>query len=438
MPDQVDDPPSTLRSPGNRDSGVRLADRRRQLRLVQGLRRRRSLRAGLVQLFYIAVGVGLGLLVPTLDVGAQMPSGEAAAMLAGATAGVLALTGIVFALLFLVVQFAATAQSPRLHLFRDNPIVWHALGLSVGIIVYATTCVVVAASDPTTTVLVPLSVMAFVVLAVVLSRRLQLDALRSVQLAPALDQVTTRTRDVIDRLYAAPFPQPAQPDLEPPADSVEIRWPGAQRVLQQIDLPGLVRLAEQSDATIRLRLMPGDLVREHAVVLEIWRTGGDPDPQQFLKCLELGLDRNFAQDPMFGFRLLNDIALRAMSTAINDPATAVQVIDAIESLLRVLVVRHLDVGVVVDETGSPRVLFDGPAWEDFLTAGVDEITFMPSHPIVKRRVLAMLDEILAIAPAQRQAAVSRRIDQLRPPSRAARGQDVYLEATVVATDGGDA
>ena len=91
--------------------------------------------------------------------------------------------------------------------------------------------------------LVPLSVMVFVLLAVALSRRLQLDALRSVQLAPALDQVTTRTREVLDRLYIAPFPQPAPAGWPaPPAHpGSEIRWPGTQRVLQQIDLPGLVR-----------------------------------------------------------------------------------------------------------------------------------------------------------------------------------------------------
>ena len=106
------------------------------------LRRRRSLRAGQTQLLYIAAGVGLGLLVPTLDTGARIPAVEVAALLAGITAGLLALTGIVFALLFLVVQFAATAQSPRLHLFRDKPLVWHALGLVIGVMVYATTCVV--------------------------------------------------------------------------------------------------------------------------------------------------------------------------------------------------------------------------------------------------------------------------------------------------------
>ena len=132
---------------------MQIHDQGRTRPLVQQLRRRRSLRAGLTQLVYIAVGVGLGLLVPTLDAGARIPSVEVAALLAGTTAGLLALTGIVFALLFLVVQFAATAQSPRLHLFRDNPLVWHALGLVVGVIIYATTCVVVTASEATTTVL---------------------------------------------------------------------------------------------------------------------------------------------------------------------------------------------------------------------------------------------------------------------------------------------
>jgi uncharacterized membrane protein len=278
--------------------------------------------------------------------------------------------------------------------------------------VYATTCVVVTGTDPTTTVLVPLSVMTFVVLAVGLSRRLQLDALGAVQLAPALHQVTTRTRDVIDRLYTAPFPQPVPPEVVPPAHPVAIHWSGAQRVLQQIDLPRLVRLAVQADATIRIRLMPGDLVREDAVVLEVWHAGEQPDPRQLLKCLELGLERNFTQDPLFGFRLLNDIALRAMSTAVNDPATAVQAIDAIESLLRVLAVRDLDVGVVVDDAGTPRVLFQAPGWEDFLAAGADEILSMTMHPMIRRRLRTMLDEIAGLAPAERRAAVDRRIAQL--------------------------
>ena len=348
---------------------MQINDQGRTRPLVQQLRRRRSLRAGLTQLLYIAAGVGLGLLVPTLDAGARIPSVEVAALLAGVTAGLLALTGIVFALLFLVVQFAATAQSPRLHLFRDNPLVWHALGLVIGVMVYATTCVVVTANDPTTSVLVPISVIVLVVLAVAITRRLQLDALGSVDLATTLDQVTTRTRTVIDRLYSQPFSQSSAPPVAVPNHSIQIRWPGSQQFLRQIDLPQLIHLAQQADATFRLPLKPGDLVRENAVVLEVWNPGTPPDPRPLLKCLELGIDRTIDQDPLFGFRLLNDIALRAMSPAINDPATAVQALDSIENLLTVLVRRDLAIGVIDDDTNTCRVIFDAYDWDDFLAAG---------------------------------------------------------------------
>jgi uncharacterized membrane protein len=347
--------------------------------------------------------------VPTLDAGARIPSVEVAALLAGTTAGLLALTGIVFALLFLVVQFAATAQSPRLHLFRDNPLVWHALGLVVGVMIYATTCVVVTASEATTTVLVPISVIIFVVLAVAITRRLQLTALGSVDLATTLDRVTTRTRTVIDRLYTEPFSQSPAPPTTVPDQSIQIRWPGSQQFLREVDLTQLIRLARQAGGTIRLRLIPGGLIRENAVVLEVWNPGGPLDPGPFLKCFEFGVDRTFDQDPLFGFRLLNDIALRAMSTAINDPATAVQALDSIENLLTALVLRDLAIGVIDDDTNTRRVVFDAPNWEDFLAAGADEIAETQMHPMVQRRLRRMLDHLLAVAPVDRCPSLEHRI-----------------------------
>src|SRR6478752_7465580 len=100
--------------------------------------------------------------------------------------------------------------------------------------------------------------------------------------------------------------------------------------------------------------MPGGIVRENAVVFEMWDPTETPDPAKLLRCLEVGIDRNLTQDPLLGFRLLNDIALRALSTAINDPATAVQALDAVEGLLLVLVVRDLAIGVITDGADTPR------------------------------------------------------------------------------------
>jgi uncharacterized membrane protein len=182
-------------------------------------------------------------------------------------------------------------------------------------------------------------------------------------------------------------------------------------------MPKLIGLAGQSGAIIRLVVMPGDLIRERAVIMEVWNPTSAPEPGLYLKCLEVGIERNFTQDPLLGFRLLNDIALRAMSSAVNDPASAVQAIDSIENLLSTLVARDLAVGLIVDDGGTPRVLFDAPGWEEFLAAGADEIAETPMHPMVRRRLRAMLEHLLAVSPPERHRAVEHRLAELDKAGR---------------------
>ena len=59
----------------------------------------------------------------------------------------------------------------------------------------------------------------------------------------------------------------------------------------------------------------------------------------------LGGDRTFEQDPKYALRLLVDIAIKALSPAVNDPTTAVQALDQIEDLLRRLGSRRLEIGL---------------------------------------------------------------------------------------------
>jgi uncharacterized membrane protein len=88
---------------------------------------------------------------------------------------------------------------------------------------------------------------------------------------------------------------------------------------------------------------------------------------------EIGPDRTWDQDPLFGFRLLVDIGLRAQSPAINDPATCRHTIDALAGLLRYVADRHLTIGNLTDLDGSQRLLLHAPTWEDFVSAAFDEI-----------------------------------------------------------------
>jgi uncharacterized membrane protein len=71
--------------------------------------------------------------------------------------------------------------------------------------------------------------------------------------------------------------------------------------------------------------------------------------------------------------LLVDIAIRALSPAVNDPTTAVQAIDQIEDLLRRLGRHDLDAGYARDANGVLRLVFPMPTWEDYLTLAFDEI-----------------------------------------------------------------
>ena len=75
----------------------------------------------------------------------------------------------------------------------------------------------------------------------------------------------------------------------------------------------------------------------------------------------LARQRTVDQDPAFVLRMLVDIAIRALSPAVNDPTTAVQVLDRIETLLVELAGRHPGPSIVVDDDGRAAGRVTGPA-----------------------------------------------------------------------------
>src|SRR5438067_1575224 len=101
-------------------------------RLGGTLRRRRRLRAGIVQLTYVAGASVLGMIVPRIAVGAPVPGSRVAELLVAVGAAFVPFIGVVYSLLFLVVQFGAITFTPRLNLFRDAPIVLHAFSFFAG------------------------------------------------------------------------------------------------------------------------------------------------------------------------------------------------------------------------------------------------------------------------------------------------------------------
>ena len=176
--------------------------------------------------------------------------------------------------------------------------------------------------------------------------------------------------------------------------------------MQQLDLARLLRAA--GGAVIVLRAGMGDTLQQGAPVADLH--GGEAADTAVLAGLVTGPERSFDQDPLFAFRLLADIALRALSPAVNDPATAVQVLDTTESLLQALVSRDLDVADVADGTGTVRVVLALPSWDDYLRTGLDDLIESASQaPMVLLRARTLLTSLLNAAPPARQPPVAQRL-----------------------------
>ena len=116
-------------------------------------RPRRRLRASLLQLLCALAGLGLGLLLPRITTDATVASTRVTDALVAAGFGVLGLVTVIFSLLFLVVQWAFTSLSPRLNLFRDDPIVWRTFAFAVGVFVFSVTMVLLRAQALLTSLL---------------------------------------------------------------------------------------------------------------------------------------------------------------------------------------------------------------------------------------------------------------------------------------------
>jgi uncharacterized membrane protein len=378
--------------------------------LSRALGHNRRRRAGVIQLFYVLSAVLLALLVPSIPIGFTVPSSRAAELLVAIGAGTITLIAVVYSLLFLVVQFGSTTFTPRLNLFRDAPIIPHSFGYFTAMATFSLTCLFSIGQDGKTSGLVPIVGIVALLAGIALFRVLQGSAFASIQLATALEQVTARGGDTLDDLYLEEFGAQVRKDVPGPH---ELRWPNQAGVLQVIDVPRVLDVAAQSDAVVDFQVGTGETIWQNGVVALLHGPVNGTIDDEILQALDVGRERTFEQDPAWALRILADIALRALSPALNDPTSAVQALDGIDALLRRLATRKLDLGKITDSDGNVRVLLVLPTWDDYLAVGLDEIIGASRHsPNVRVRVAQLLRDLLAIAPEVRHPPVRARLTQV--------------------------
>jgi|SRR5262245_3617209 len=307
----------------------------------------------------------------------------------------LALTAIVFAIGMVMVQFGASAYSPRLALWysRDR-ILFHSLGVFVATFTYALAALAWVDRGGAGTVPLFSGVIVLILLiASMLLFSLLVQRITDLQITNVLQKIGDQGRDVIRGMFArldqARNNRSAAFTLGELTQT--LHYTGEPRSIAKFDIAGLTRLAEAAGAIIVMECAVGDSLVDNTLLLRVHGARQSLSHTELLRTIVLKNERTFEQDPKLPIRLLVDIAIRALSPAINDPTTTVQALDQIEDLLVRLGRRELDAGIATNERGHVRLVQPMPAWEDYLALAFDEIRHYGAGTIqVMRRLRSAL------------------------------------------------
>jgi uncharacterized membrane protein len=140
-----------------------------------------------------------------------------------------------------------------------------------------------------------------------------------------------------------------------------------------VDVNRLVREAARSGGLIEFVPRVGDFVATDDPLFVLYGAATAIDDRILRTAVAFGPERTMEQDPLFAFRILVDIALKALSPAINDPTTAVLALDQVQRLLRVVGRQDLRTESIRDATGQRRLILRTPDWEDFVHVSCHEI-----------------------------------------------------------------
>lgn len=185
---------------------------------------------------------------------------------------------------------------------------------------------------------------------------------------------------------------------------------GRSGIVLAVNLDALVAEARRLDGVIEFVPQVGDFVAVGDPIFGLYGGAVAIDDRTLRETAALGPERTLEQDPMFLFRILVDIAAKALSKAINDPTTAVLVIDQLHRLLRLLGKRYLRNENISDNDGQLRAILRTPNWEDFVHLVFWEIRHYGAENMqVARRLRAMGENLLQSLPEYRHAALHQQL-----------------------------
>jgi uncharacterized membrane protein len=352
-------------------------------------------------------------------------------VLSAIAGSLITVTGTVFSVTIVALQLSGSQYTPRVvRSFladRPNQIV---LGIFIGTFTYALLVLrtIHGASDG-----VPAFVPAFAVTVSVALVLVAIGALiffinhaaRSIQVSVILDRETARTKQRIEEVFPETLDDPTGREAhDPPRGVPRVPTPPADTRVHEVDateggyiqavhVRSLVGAAERAGVTVRLTRRVGEFVIAGETVAEAWPAERCTAPlaRAVRQAVLLGAERTPEQDPEFGIIEISDIAVRAMSAAINDPTTAMQCVDRLAELLTHLARRRVPAPPVAGRSGVPRYVPLGTTFDRALGLAFDQLRYSASgNPAVMRKLVDTIARLRELAPPRYHAALEAHLD----------------------------
>jgi uncharacterized membrane protein len=330
----------------------------------------------------------------------------------------IAFVAFTFGSLLVAIQVASGQLTPRIiatMLLRDKPI-----RRAVALFVYTLMLAAAVNSRPETmprfivSLVGILGILQLVVFVFLIDYAARL--LRPVSIVVRLAEQGLR---VVEDIYPVPIdkktayvPDTAPEKLEPPERTILHR--GNSAIVIAVNLRALATAARRANCIIEFVPQVGDFVTVGDPLFLLRGPGAKAIEERKLRSwVAFGSERTIEQDSMFAFRVITDIALKALSPAINDPTTAVLAIDQLQRLLRTVGQRNLRDEVIRDADGRLRVIFRTPNWADFVHLTFTEIRQYGAESMqVMRRLRAMIETVMHGVPDSRRPALLQQLNLL--------------------------
>ncbi|HTT86316.1 MAG TPA: DUF2254 domain-containing protein, partial [Acidimicrobiales bacterium] len=166
--------------------------------------------------------------------------------------------------------------------------------------------------------------------------------------------------------------------------------------VQFVGYAQLVDIAARTDSVIRLLYRPGHFIVAGRPVATVWPGGAAGQVASALaKAHVTGPHRTLMQDPVFAIDQLVEIAIRALSPAVNDTFTALTCIDWLSAGLSRVSGRTLAEGVYRDRFGRVRLIESDPSYARMVNRAFDKVRQAAAGmPAVLIRMLDSLSNIV--------------------------------------------